>query len=277
MNAWTFPWRIAAEAVPFSADPAEHPPAIDRRPRAILFDIGLTLIHPSGEVMLTETQAVVPGFAEPPQLLVAALLLAAESRHLPLPVNRTGDEKVALTWGMLLGLTSAQSWRIWQRMMARYDLYCELDPDAHTLLTGLRHQGILVAAVSNSDGTLADELRHFGIAKYFDLVVDSTRAGAEKPEVGIFTATFRALAVQPDECWFVGDGLVNDVLGACRAGVTLAVLYDRFGLQRHLPAVARVERLPHLLTWLAHASIAPQPAATSGIARPSNDPLPGQN
>jgi putative hydrolase of the HAD superfamily len=216
----------------------------------MLFDIGLTVIHPSGEHMLAEARAESPAFEAAPHHLVAALVLAAEARHLALPLGLDGAGKVAVTWGMLVGLPAETALRVWQRMMAREDLYCELDPEAVELFEELRRRGVRVGAVSNSDGTLQAELRHFGLDRHFDAVIDSTAASAQKPDPAIFCAAFDALDVAAPECWFVGDGLVNDVLGAQGAGIGLAVLYDRFGVYQRLPGVARVSRLIQLRTWL---------------------------
>lgn len=220
----------------------------------MLFDIGLTVIHPNGEYMLAEARAEVPAFDAAPHHLVAALLLAAEARHLPLPLGLDGAGKVAVAWGALVGLPAEAAFRVWQRMMAREDLYCELDPEAVTLFEELRRRRIEVAAVSNSDGTLEAELRHFGLDRYFDAVIDSTAASAQKPAPAIFHVAFDTLGVTAQECWFVGDGLVNDVLGAQGVDIGLGVLYDRFGLYRHLPAVARISRLTDLHIWLDRAA-----------------------
>lgn len=249
---WDFPWHYAPPARPLGplAPVAPLPPAGVGTPAAVLFDIGLTFIHPCGEVMLADTHAEVPDFDAPAHHLVAALLLAAEARHLVLPHDAEGDTKVALAWGALLGLAPDQALRVWRRIMARRDLYCELDPDAEDVLRGLRDRGLKVAAVSNSDGTLASELRHFGLDRYFDAVVDSTAVSVEKPAPAIYGVAVDALGVAASACWFVGDGLVNDVLGAQRAGAGCGVLYDRFGLYAHLPVVARISRLTHLLRWL---------------------------
>ena len=88
-------------------------------------------------------------------------------------------------------------------MMAREDLYCELDPEALELFEELNRRGIRMGAVSNSDGTLQAELRHFGLDRHFDTVIDSTAVAAQKPDPAIFRAAFDALDVAAPECWFV--------------------------------------------------------------------------
>jgi len=267
---WAFPWHLAKPASRFreryrepvcAFDPAgqRQAPATVRTPAAMLFDIGLTVIHPSGEHMLAEARAECPDFEAEPYHLVSALVLAAEARHLALPLGLDGAGKVAVTWGMLVGLPAETALRVWQRMMAREDLYCELDPEAVELFGELRSRSIRVGAVSNSDGTLHAELRHFGLDRYFDAIIDSTAVSAQKPDLAIYRAAFAALDVAAHECWFVGDGLVNDVLGARDAGIGLAVLYDRFDVYQRLPGVARVSRLMQLCTWLDGA------AETGGI------------
>lgn len=215
-------------------------------PRGLLLDVGLTLVHPNGGVMLEELRRELPGARASERDLVAALLLAAEARHLPLPKGG-GDARVAATWGMLLGLPADVAQRAWRRAIARPDLYDGLDPEAGALLDGLRARGVLVAAVSNSDGSLAEELDRFGLLASFDAVVDSTLAGFEKPDARIYGEGCEALGLAPAECWFLGDGLVNDVIGPQGAELSLGVLYDRFDLYPHLTGIVRVRRLRDLL------------------------------
>ena len=228
-------------------------------PRALLVDVGLTLVHPNGRTMLAELQRDLPLALLAPEDMVATLILAAEARHLPYP-DGDGDARVIATWGMLLGLSGDAARRLWRRTIARPDLYDGLDPDAVALLAGLRARGVRVAAVSNSDGTLEAELDRFGLLDSFDVVVDSTAAGLEKPQPGIYAAACAALSLPPAECWFLGDGLVNDVIAPQGAGIALGVLYDRFGLYRHLAGIVRVARLGEVLELVDCATRAPNGA-----------------
>lgn len=212
-------------------------------PQALLLDVGMTLIHPSATVLQEELRSAGhrPPFA--PHRLTAALVLAAEARHLPLPVGISGDDKVALAWGHALSVPGSIALRAFRACIQRSDLYSDVDPDAHTILDHLRDQGIRLAAVANSEGALEDELAASGLRRYFEAIIDSSHVGVEKPHRAIFDIAFEALGLSPDQCWFLGDGLVNDVLGARAAGIALPLLYDRYHLYGHLPATARVCRL----------------------------------
>ncbi len=216
------------------------------RPHAVVFDAGLTLIHASGRVMLDELTA--RGVAAGPHLTawdaIRALVLAAEARHLPLPSALSGDRKVASTWAALMGLTGPDPVDACLSAMARPDFYCDLDPDAAECLSALREAGMRLGVVSNSGGTVRQDLAAFDLLGYF--VVDSTEAGVEKPDPAIFRAALHKLGVPEARCWYVGDGLVNDVLGARAAGYGHAVLYDRFDCYAHLPGIARVRSLREL-------------------------------
>lgn len=218
------------------------------RPAAIVFDAGLTLIHASGQVMLDELTT--RGVAVSGQLTAwdatRALVLAAEARHLPLPSELNGDQRVAAMWAALLGLTGSDPMDAGLSAMARPDFYCDLDPDAADCLSALRGAGVRLGVVSNSAGTVRQDLASFDLLRYFTVVVDSTEAGVEKPNPAIFRVALQRLGVPGSRCWYVGDGLVNDILGAQAAGYGNAVLYDRFDCYAHLPGIARVRNLSEL-------------------------------
>lgn len=214
---------------------------------AVMFDIGLTLIHPSGAVIAEELAAATgePGIL-PPTELVAAFTAATEARHAPFPAGVTDEQRVSRTFGHYLGLGPAESDAAWARLLARTDLYRELDPDAVAVLSWLRSHGFVVGAVSNSDGTLAEELHHFGLEEHFDTVVDSTLAGSEKPASAIYRAAAWEMGHPPASCLFVGDGPINDVWGSLQAGIGSAVLYDRYDIYPGRVTVPRIHELRDL-------------------------------
>lgn len=211
-------------------------------PRALLFDVGMTLIHVDGRVLAEElaTQGVT-GVAGSDA--VAALALAAEARHSPLPRERDGDERVALRWAQLLDAGPEPVVAAFRSAVLRPDLYGVLDPGAHEVLAELRAMGIELAAVANAEGRLTEELAEFGLDEHFSVMIDSAVIDVEKPRPEIYQTACRALEVEPRQCWFVGDGLINDVLGARAAGVAHAILYDPLELYTHLPGISRTSAL----------------------------------
>jgi putative hydrolase of the HAD superfamily len=68
-----------------------------------------------------------------------------------------------------------------------------------------------------------------GLASAFDLMIDSTEVGVEKPDGGIFALTLQRLGVAPGAALHVGDFFHIDVVGARAAGLH-AWLIDSAGL-----------------------------------------------
>ena len=73
--------------------------------------------------------------------------------------------------------------------------------------------------VSNFYGNLAAVCEEAGIAKLFDVVVDSTRVGFTKPDARIFRHATEALGVHPAEVMFIGDSPARDMAGARGVGM----------------------------------------------------------
>jgi HAD superfamily hydrolase (TIGR01509 family) len=92
-----------------------------------------------------------------------------------------------------------------------------------------------LGVVSNSDGRVEEALRAAGLLHYFDVIVDSTLAGVEKPDPAIFRPALGALGVAPEEAVYVGDLYDVDVLGARAAGMG-AILFAPSGAST--PAVS---------------------------------------
>lgn len=64
------------------------------------------------------------------------------------------------------------------------------------------------------------KIDHLGIRDAFDFIIVSEEAGCKKPDRRIFEAALNALALQPAQCIYVGDHPVNDIEGACQAGLS---------------------------------------------------------
>jgi HAD superfamily hydrolase (TIGR01509 family) len=95
-------------------------------------------------------------------------------------------------------------------------------------LDSIRALGVKVVVVSNSEGMLDVLFERLGIARYFDLVVDSGKVGIEKPDPGIWQIALAAYPTPPDRVLHLGDTYATDIAGANALGFR-AALIDPFG------------------------------------------------
>lgn len=239
--------------MPAVADPstAVQPPPSQTRdrpptpPAAVLFDVGMTLVHMDGAVLAAALAAAgIEGVDG--DTAAAAVQAAFPNVHLPIPAGRDATDRIGLSWAALLDTPAAATCAALARALGDPDLYRFLDPDAHDVLRDLRRQGVRLGVVSNSDGTLDEELAGWGLAEYFEVALDSTAVGVAKPDPAIFRQALDVMGLDGADCWYVGDNVVNDVLGAHAAGFAEVVLYDRFGLHAHIPGVLRITHLSEL-------------------------------
>lgn len=121
-----------------------------------------------------------------------------------------------------------------RRMHGERHLWCSVHEHTHEALARLRAAGLRLGIVSNSDGRVDQALSAAGLREFFDVVIDSSVFGAEKPDPAIFRAALEALEVAPEEALYVGDLYDVDVLGARAAGMD-AVLLTAGGAGRGLP------------------------------------------
>lgn len=205
------------------------------RPQAVLFDIGMTIIHPCGDILAHEIGLLVPGCGVQGSQALRALALAAEAHHLDIGCVGSDSDRVGWVMGHLLGLTPELGIRAWRAASARPDLYSLLDPHAVPVLEALHRAGIRTAAVSNALNCIEDELEAFGLLPHFDVVIGSGDGYPEKPGTAMFEAALDVLGTRATGAWHVGDGLINDVLGASIAGIAQQILVDRYGIYTKPP------------------------------------------
>ena len=94
-------------------------------------------------------------------------------------------------------------------------------------LAALRERGLRLGVISNSDGHVEKHLVLAGLRDWFDIVIDSSVVGVEKPDPRIFGLALQQLQIPAGDAIYVGDLLDIDVVGARGAGLE-ALLYDRF-------------------------------------------------
>lgn len=256
---WSFAPRPATEAT-MDVDAAAVSAIPYGRPEWIFWDVGLTLVHPSAPEICRQLAARFPGRDWIAGDVLGALVSAAEARHVRWPAGLSGDERVRRAWATLLDVPPADGAAVLSACLGRSDLYCEFDSSAPDVLAELARRGVRMGAISNSDGTLTDELAHFGLASYFEVVVDSGLAGVEKPDQEIFRMALAEAGAAPEAAWHIGDGLVNDYLAALSVGIA-PILLDRHGTYPGAFPVHRISRLAQVLELGAFASTQATPGS----------------
>jgi putative hydrolase of the HAD superfamily len=122
-------------------------------------------------------------------------------------------------------------------------------PDTPGYLASLKKQDSFLGVISNSLGTLEDQLQHMGLRDYFQAVFDSAIVGVEKPHPEIFQLALASAKVAANEAVFVGDTNATDMGGAQLAGLH-GVLIDRVNAYPHAEC-PRIMSLPELNSVLA--------------------------
>lgn len=105
-------------------------------------------------------------------------------------------------------------------------------------LEAFKSAGYRLGIVSNAQGQIEGDARRFGLAPYFDVIIDSEVVGVAKPDPRIFQIALERLGVAPGEVKFAGDIYSIDVEGARAAGIE-----------------ARLVDLHQRYTWVDHEKI----------------------
>lgn len=104
------------------------------------------------------------------------------------------------------------------RVLSRQKL--RLFPCIVDILKGLKERDAGVYLVSNAQACFTlDELDELGIKQLFDGILISSDAGVKKPCPEIFDVAFNKFNLNREECFYVGNDLHDDVLGASGAGL----------------------------------------------------------
>ena len=139
---------------------------------------------------------------------------------------------------------------IYREFQFRFPEYSTLFPDAKEVLAELRRRGYLLGVITNGPSVQQNrKLDVAGIRPLTDIAVVSGDERVHKPDPEIFRRTASRLGAACGSCLYVGDHPVNDVQGACAAGMH-PVFINPFGTGVCPEGVREIHRLSELLAWL---------------------------
>ena len=101
-------------------------------------------------------------------------------------------------------------------------------PGAHELIYHLRQRGYRMHMTSNGFHEVQyKKLEACGLRPYFDTIILSEDAGANKPSPAFFDYALRQSGAQPATTLMIGDNLQTDIFGAMAAGLD-TLLFNRW-------------------------------------------------
>lgn len=121
---------------------------------------------------------------------------------------------------------------------------------AHELMDYLKHQGYRMHMCSNGFHEVQyKKLAACGLKDYFDTIILSEDAGANKPSMQYFDYALRQSCADIATTMMIGDNLQTDIMGANRAGLD-TILFNRWGIEPSSVPTYTVETLRDIMKIL---------------------------
>ena len=213
-----------------------HDPSLfTRAPHAVLFDVdntmyaydpshaaGMAAVHAKVSRMLSINEArFQAAFAEAREQIKERLEHTAASHNRLLYFQRM-CEILGLGSQVMLALDLEQTY--WRTFLGAAELFDGLKE----FLDDLRLAGIPIAIVTDLTAQIQfRKIVYFGLDHFFDHIVTSEEAGADKPHAAPFQLALAKTKPQGDRVWMIGDSARADIAGARTAisAITLQKLH----------------------------------------------------
>jgi HAD superfamily hydrolase (TIGR01509 family) len=251
----------------FWIDPVAATASTPEPARAIVFDLDDTLIHQKRWI-LGKLERLHEAF--PDELPERGLFLGEAARFVEEGPRAQLFDELKARFGLDPELT-AQLVQLYRASVPRDRT---VFPDVAPTLASLKRTGLKLAILTdNPPASQRQKLEASGLSAWFDVVVYSREAGAEKPSPEGFGVVAERLGIPARALVMVGDNPYRDVLGAARAGYGACYLLRRAGgffnfdpsLLRELsvdcPPFRVISTLQGLLPYLEASSAGGDPPA----------------
>lgn len=195
----------------------------DRKLRAVLFDLGGTLVR-TGDPAETHRRILETHGLKFPYAEVAQAHKKNKEEHDAREMAKRPRE-YWIKWNLrLLKQLGVQGNKAF--LAKRIDevwndyFHVELYQDVMETLDRLKDKQIKLGIVTNGlEREVQEILDKFGLTGYFDAIVGVDVCGKAKPDTAIFLYAVEKLNVRPEEAIFIGDSFQYDYEGARRAGL----------------------------------------------------------
>ena len=207
--------------------------------RAVFFDFGGTLFDyettaPGERACLIELAqaAGITTTSQDIRRVYRAALKNVFYQYLPRPyyLHRDMFRDALQTTATHFGTTFTQEqlahYRVAQHQRRGQDF--QLRDGVTETLAVLRQRGLHLGIVSNADNDQFSHLLQLSrLGPYFDSLLSSEDAQSCKPDPAIFSHALAQAGCAPDQAYFIGDSLQQDIAGANRAGMRSVLIWSR--------------------------------------------------
>ena len=195
---------------------------LQKKPQAIIFDTDNTL-YPYEPAHKAATKAVEIKACDllgislekfnkafiTARLEVKVQLNKTASSHSRLLYYQRTIEILGLNTQILMTLDLEQTY--WRTVLAN----CRLFPEVKEFILDLKNEGVVTAIITDLTAQIQfRKIIYFGLDNYFDYVVTSEEAGADKPSSEPFEIALKKLQISSENIWMIGDNANADIMGA---------------------------------------------------------------
>ena len=198
---------------------------LDRRLRAVIFDLWGTLVHPFSRARMEQVLTEMAGVLSADRDDFARMWTPGTSFKRVTGVFATIDDNVEHICRKLgVPVNEASLKAVAQIRVEHTQLTLKPRPDAVATLTRLRNSGYTVGLLSNCSADVPLVWQETPFAPLLESPVFSCSVGLMKPDHRIYAEACWRLSVEPADCLYVGDGSDRELTGALEAGMTPVLL-----------------------------------------------------